>query len=547
MNTKNTIAVLIAVILFAVPGLNHGLWLPDEPRVAGICSEMARTGDFLIPHLNGEAFLEKPPLYFAGAALFSTIMQTGNEVPYRLASLFFGLLAIGLTFGMASRRHGRIAGVMAAGILASSWGFFRISRWILVDSALVFGVSLSLFAYLELQERSSVGRAVLFGAGVGLSFLAKGFVGPAMICAAIAADVIRTKDLGILSRLRPVSVLAVVCTIIAAWIGVLFAEGGGDFVRHAIYVNNFMRFTGAPEAASLGHHNGMFYYLDLLPEGLLPWTLLFIPALVSAVKNFRHNPYISWVIGPLILLSLASTKRGIYLVPLFPAVALMVASWLKSYSGNGWGSALIKITWGIAVVGSLLPFAGLFLGTPWVGLAAGGCSLACLLFSKAIQAPQTQASYRLRLIAVMYVGMIASTTVYFSVMTPQEDFLSFTREALTLAGDEKVSILDGDELFAGIVPLVTGQSCPEVDRSAVPPGGLYLWASRYDNRRSPLIRAGKVEILFERKLGSRRAVLAAVTSRGAESPARSRQEEGSRLSSKNMVFPKRSSAPVFVD
>ena len=64
MDRKKTVLVLFFVILFIVPGLNHGLWRPDEPRVAGISAEMARTNDFVVPKINGRPFLEKPALYF---------------------------------------------------------------------------------------------------------------------------------------------------------------------------------------------------------------------------------------------------------------------------------------------------------------------------------------------------------------------------------------------------------------------------------------------------------------------------------------------------
>ncbi|HPR53162.1 MAG TPA: glycosyltransferase family 39 protein, partial [Deltaproteobacteria bacterium] len=131
MDRKKLLIGLLFLALFLVPGLRHGLWLPDEPRVAGICSEMVRTGDYIVPHLNGRAFLEKPPLYFAVAALFGSLVDTDSEVPYRLASLLFSVLTILLTFGMTNTRHGVIAGLMAGGILASSWEFFKISRWIL--------------------------------------------------------------------------------------------------------------------------------------------------------------------------------------------------------------------------------------------------------------------------------------------------------------------------------------------------------------------------------------------------------------------------------
>ncbi|HPS94083.1 MAG TPA: glycosyltransferase family 39 protein, partial [Deltaproteobacteria bacterium] len=72
--TKTWVILSLAVLfLFLIPGINHGLWRPDEPRVAGTCAEMARTGDYVVPYLNGEPFLEKPPLYYAAAAVAGSL------------------------------------------------------------------------------------------------------------------------------------------------------------------------------------------------------------------------------------------------------------------------------------------------------------------------------------------------------------------------------------------------------------------------------------------------------------------------------------------
>lgn len=70
----------------SLPGFRHGLWRPDELRVAGICAEMARSHDFCVSHLNGRPFLEKPPLYFAlGASTkvyFSYMTPKNNYLPF---------------------------------------------------------------------------------------------------------------------------------------------------------------------------------------------------------------------------------------------------------------------------------------------------------------------------------------------------------------------------------------------------------------------------------------------------------------------------------
>ena len=192
MNTKIWILLAIAVLFFYLfPGINHGAWRPDEPRVLGTCAEMARTHDFVVPHLNGKPFLEKPPLYYAVAALSGQTFGVERDMPYRFASLLFAVLTIITTYLMVSRREGTIPGITAGGILASSWVFFMLSRWIQVDMALVFGVTLAMYAYLRLMDSHKARDSIILGIAVGIAFMAKGFVGPAIIAAAVITDIIR--------------------------------------------------------------------------------------------------------------------------------------------------------------------------------------------------------------------------------------------------------------------------------------------------------------------------------------------------------------------
>ena len=87
MDRKKTLIVLFLLTLFILPGLNHGLWRPDEPRVAGISAGMARTNDFIVPKINNRPFLEKPPLYFMATSLAVSLFGEGSDVSYRLVCL----------------------------------------------------------------------------------------------------------------------------------------------------------------------------------------------------------------------------------------------------------------------------------------------------------------------------------------------------------------------------------------------------------------------------------------------------------------------------
>lgn len=502
-----TITALFLLFLFLLPGINRGLWGPDEPREAGICSAMVRTGEYMIPRLNGKPFLEKPPLYYIVAASIGSLIKTDNEIPYRLASLFFGTLTLLVAFSLVSRHYGRTAGLIAAGILASSWGFFKLSRWILVDISLVFSITLCLSAYLEFRKRESFQAVIVFGLGLGTSFMAKGLIGPAIVASAVLMDTVMMKDFSIIRRLRPHLALPIMFATTVPWIVYLYAHGGWPFVREVIVVNGIMRFTGAPEGAALGHQHGMTYYLSLFPENFLPWTLLFIPALISAVRKYRDNPFLAWFAGPFILICIASTKRGIYLVPLFPAAAAITALWLCSMPKKKWELYCINAGWASALGACLLPLAGIFYGRALLGLTASipGMIILFLVIRKRIAVPAP-----LHLVVVMFIGVIMSMTVFFSIMTPREDYLSFAREAIVLAQGRDIRVSGGDELFRGLIPMVTGKTCHEADLSGTLGNGIYIWRTS-DNRKPPaVLHESCIKVMLEKRIGSKNAVMARV-------------------------------------
>ncbi|MCK9264081.1 MAG: glycosyltransferase family 39 protein [Deltaproteobacteria bacterium] len=493
------IVTFFCLSLLLIPGINHGLWRPDEPREAGICAEMARTRDFVVPHLNGIPFLEKPPLYYAMAAVSGSLLGVDKDIPYRLISLLFAALTLFITYSAASLQNGSIVGLIAAGILASSGDFFKLSRWIQVDNALVFGVALAMYAYLKIMKSFRIRDSALLGVAIGISFMAKGFVGPAIIASAVIADTLCRRDITLLWKTRPHIILACAGIIILPWIVVLWDRGGWAFVREIIVVNNIMRFTGAPEGAALGHQNGFFFYFTRFPLGFLPWTLLFIPALIAALKEYRHNPYVSWLVGPIILLTISSTKRGVYLVPLFSAAACMTAWWLSKAQHMKWEETLLKATWGIAVLACFIPFAGIFLGLPVYGAILGTLAVSFLAYVIMFGINELKA---LSLVLIMSIALGAGSCIYFDYMKPHQDYLAFARQALTISAQEEITILEPDEIMEGVLPMVSGKRYPMAREARdIRSDGMYVWVDKNDKVLRSLQHQAEVKILFERKMG----------------------------------------------
>jgi hypothetical protein len=507
MISERTVLLFSAILfLTLLPGIQHGLWTPNEPQVAGVCAEMAYQKDFVVPRLNGRPFLEKPPLYYALGAISGIVFGEDKDLSYRLVSICFASLTLFVTFRMASMRGGIMNGLLASGILASSWGFFRLARWIQVDMLLVFSVTLAMFAYRKPSEKSMQRDSMLMSLAIGLSFMAKGFVGPAIIAAAVITDTIIKRDLSILKKIRPIWTFVVLLVPILPWISALYARGGFPFLREVIVVNNLMRFTGAPEGAALGHMHSPFFYLRSFPIDFLPWTFAFVPTLISSLRKAKDDPYLAWFIGPFFLLSIASAKRGLYLMPLFPACACMTASWLSRAGKLRREELIVRGIWGIAVLVAFSPFVGIFLGRPVLGVILGLLSLASLY-----RILNWRARDAIGLVMVMCISLSAAMTVYYSAMKEKRDYLGFTREALSTAKGSEIMVLAPDETFEGTLPMITGGTYRYAEKRAnIKQEGLYIWADKDDIFIRKVEQVANVEIVLEKKLGIRHARLAFV-------------------------------------
>lgn len=337
--------LMIAALLIALAGLVfHDLWTPDEPREAALALGMLRSGDYLIPHLADQPFVEKPPLYYDLAALWLRLnpCATPNAGWLRLTSLFWGLGTLAMTWLLARRLLDRQHATLAVLVLATLPGFIQVTHWLLTDVALMFFVVAALWA---LAEAYHAGRfmllplAGLFAAG---AFLTKGLIGPVLIALGGLPLLLASRQP---SAIRyPLSFifyhLAAFITFalpVAAWASAFWHTGGRALFMEWFWTNHFGRFSGA--ATQLGHISGPLYYLGVLPIYLLPWLPVVSWGLWRAVRDqlFRRESILPlvWGLGGVALLSLAATKREIYLAPLLPAFALFTAHTLAGTLPRG--------------------------------------------------------------------------------------------------------------------------------------------------------------------------------------------------------------------
>ncbi|WP_426202674.1 ArnT family glycosyltransferase [Pseudomonas sp. TWP3-1] len=346
----SSLFLLAALLFFSALG-NHQLQGSTEARVGGIAMEMHLDNDWVTPRLFGEPFLEKPPLSLwldAGA------MRLFGVSPWavRLASAVAGLLSVLLLYAMLRRFERPKAIAWTAGILlATMASYWSNVRGVGEDALLALGVTMALLAFFQAQRASTRANSLLFIAGIAIATLSKGVLGLAMpgvvIFAYLLADNLLDRHFKLSAWIRPGLLTAVGLIPLLIWLALLYQRGGTQAVSEVLLTNSVGRFSGSFVEA--GHYEPFYYYLAKLPQAFLPWNILVYLGLWHFRKDLRANRYLLffslWIIAQFVMLTLASSKRTVYLMSMTPAAAVIAAEYagvlfekLKAYENgfSGW-------------------------------------------------------------------------------------------------------------------------------------------------------------------------------------------------------------------
>ena len=339
MTRPAPLLLLLAGLLFFFALGNHELQGSTEARVSGIAMAMHLDNDWVVPRLFREPFLEKPPLSLwldAGAIrLFGA--STGAV---RLASAFAGLFSVMLLYGML-RRFGRpqTLAFSAALILATMASYWGNVRGVGEDSLLSLGVTAALLGFYQAvrpeREGSSTWAWALFTAGMVIATLSKGVLGLAMpgivIFVYLLCTSLMDKRLRLGDWFKPALFTLLALVPLLIWLGFLFQRGGMQAVGEVLWTNSVGRFSGSFVEA--GHYEPFYYYLAKLPEAFLPWNILVYLGLWHFRKSLVRNRYrlffSVWLVAQFTLLTLASSKRTVYLMALTPAAAVLAAEYAR--------------------------------------------------------------------------------------------------------------------------------------------------------------------------------------------------------------------------
>ncbi len=327
---------LISAVLFIVPLFFLDLAGGDETRVAGISAEMALDGDWLMPKLNGEPFLEYPPLYYAAVAagyrLFGFI-PFAAKLPTALAAVAGVLLLYAMMRILRRSVREAFAGAFMLATGAQYWSNAYDCR---VDVMLTAFCILSWTGF-AVMEFSGSGRArrfigmLMLAAGIAGGMLTKNLPGIAIPlsgigCAFFFLD-LKKRHFSFCSWCRLAGAVVLGVVPYALYLLLLYRTDGIEAVKTVFIYNNFGRFSGA----NSDHSNPWWGYLTNLPELFQPYLLFLLGGICLFFRKIRQSGsehavlMLSFLLIPFLMLSAASGKRMVYLLPLAAPMAMIAA------------------------------------------------------------------------------------------------------------------------------------------------------------------------------------------------------------------------------
>ncbi|MCC7463029.1 MAG: glycosyltransferase family 39 protein [Gammaproteobacteria bacterium] len=357
-------ALLLMVLLLLLWFLPLGGWRlfdPDEGRYAEIPREMLTGGDWVIPRLNGIVYLEKPPLQYWVTALAYQAFGV-SEWSARLWTALSGVLGVWLVAWLGMRLHGRTAGWLAALVLAGSGYYFLLTRVLTLDMSLSFALQLALTGLVLLVQGGGaaadarVSRLApwLLAVGVTLAFLSKGLVGILIPGVVAGLYVLLRRDWGLVLRARPWWTLLTLLLLAGPWVW-LAAERNGDFLQFFFVHEHFQRFLTRVH----DRYEPDWYFIPVLLAGFMPWTTLLPGILAHGWRALRAGERASWMLALwvgfiLAFFSLSQSKLIPYILPLFPALALLTGPALERIAPRRLAGHLAAATLAVLLLIALL-------------------------------------------------------------------------------------------------------------------------------------------------------------------------------------------------
>jgi len=410
------LSLLLIAAVVMLPGLNiTKLWDQDEGYFASTAAEMHAGGDWIVPTFNGSLFGHKPPwmywMMMIGFHLFGT-----TEFAARFFSAVFGIASCWLTYHAGRRLFNAEVGWWAGLVMASCLMFSVVSRAATPDVYLTFFVTLALYLF-AISGPFSINRNdpaddatptlgllpqrgyqfVAIYAVMGMATLVKGPIGFLFPMAVIGLFLLcmtprrplpedaprwrrwreALRPFGLVNffvtlwQMRILTAIAVILLVAGPWYLAVGLKTQGAFLSEFFGVHHFQRFS-----SPMDNHSGpLVYYILSILAGMFPWSIFALPTLLLVVRQLRQGtPHqcalvfvTAWIVLYVGIFSLASTKLPNYILPAYPALAIVAAYFYQHWIDHPHSvhRGLLRIGIGTLPAVGLIALAGLPLAGSW--------------------------------------------------------------------------------------------------------------------------------------------------------------------------------------
>ncbi len=341
------VLILICLLLFLPGFFNLGPADRDESRFAQASKQMLETGNFVEIYFQEDARNKKPiGIYWLQAG--SASLFGGAEAPiwaYRLPSLIGAIGAVLMTYWAGLRLLGPVAGFTASLALASSLLLVIEAHLAKTDAMLLFTIVTAqaclALLYVSGNRRAIGGEqfdprqiALLFWGAIGASILIKGPIGVMVAALTILPLAIADRSIRWLYPIRPLIGMLIVLLITAPWVVAISLTSGASFFADAVGDDLLPKLLSGQE--SHGSPPGTYTLLAVVV--LWPASIVLGPALWFAWQRRAEPVYrfcLAWILPSWIVFELVPTKLPHYVMPLAPAIALIIGGYIATLAERG--------------------------------------------------------------------------------------------------------------------------------------------------------------------------------------------------------------------
>lgn len=351
--------LLLAIVWFGTLG-TRDLVDPDEGRYSEISREMALSGDWVTPRLNGLKYFEKPPLQYWATAIAFRLFGV-NEFSARLWVGLCGFLTVLMLWYTARRLWGAAIGDYAALIAGSTLFIVALSHVVTLDMGVSFFLTLALCGFLLAQHDGASALETrrymwLTWAAMAGAALSKGLIGVVIPGAVLTLYSILCRDWAPWRRMQWLIGLAIFLVLTLPW-HLLAASRNPEWAEFYLVHEHFTRFLTSRHQRD----EKWYFFVHLVILGFLPWTT-WLPATsrqgwLDDGARFNVNRFLLlWAAFIFVFFSASGSKLPAYILPVFPALALLLAQILVKSDTRALKvhALLLMLFWFVLAVAALI-------------------------------------------------------------------------------------------------------------------------------------------------------------------------------------------------